>query len=231
LKGKVTVEMTSEIADGGGKKRKNADIDVVLGPGEQGGEASLASDVQFNDRKKKQKSAAGDDDEDDFHLNGEDADGVAGQGQSIAERLALLSSAIEQSSDDEEDSDGGDKAASKGSARFSAKSATPESLASLLSQALSSADNGKLESAFDVRDKPSSNIPWRRCRPWTAKKDSERNWFPTFLCSLSLESRADPRGPRRSVGGSKQCLSCSSGVARMVKPVWGGWGRRDWMWL
>lgn len=154
LKGKVAVEMTSEIADGGGKKRKNADIDVVLGPGELGGEASLASDVQFNDRKKKQKSAAGDDDEDDFHLNGEDADGVAGQGQSIAERLALLSSAIEQSSDEEEeDADSGDKAVSKGSAGFSAKSATPESLASLLSQALSSADNGKLESAFDVRDK------------------------------------------------------------------------------
>lgn len=97
------------------------------------------------------EEAAGED-EDDFALE-EDEDAAAA-GTSIAERLAMLSSAMEQTTD-EEDYDGeetDDNAAAKPKTKFSAKTATAESLTTLLTQALSSNDSIQLNIALQVND-------------------------------------------------------------------------------
>ncbi|KAL7543663.1 hypothetical protein ACHAXR_012969 [Thalassiosira sp. AJA248-18] len=151
LDGTVTVG-TSLVLDNknakDGKKRKALDS-VALAPGDQGQEASLATDLTLE--KKKARVQQGDEDDDDFDDMEEDGE----QGQSIAERLALLSSAMEQTDDEEGDEDDddatGDEDGSK--SNFKTKSATSETLTTLLTQALSSNDSTQLNIALQVTDR------------------------------------------------------------------------------
>lgn len=148
------------------KKRKVND-NVALAPGDQGLEASTAVDLsqgQSIKKKARVSSSAGEEegaetaageDEDDFDLGEDDDDDEEGEnGQSIAERLALLSSAMEQSSDEDTDSDETqDSSSNKQAKPFKLKSATSETLTTLLTQALTSNDSSQLNIALQVTDR------------------------------------------------------------------------------
>jgi hypothetical protein len=164
-KGTVTVgtELAEEIANEGDnkkKKRKAADS-VALASGEQGNEASLAMDLTSKKARKGKEidEVGGSDDGDDFQIDNEDEEEGGEQGQSIAERLALLSSAMEESEDDEEDGDGddneqgGNATAETKKSKFKLKSATSETLTTLLTQALTSNDAVQLNIALQVTDR------------------------------------------------------------------------------
>mmetsp|Transcript_19350 Transcript_19350/g.33983 ORF Transcript_19350/g.33983 Transcript_19350/m.33983 type:complete len:687 (+) Transcript_19350:30-2090(+) len=155
LEGTVTVGTSLAQKDAkDGKKRKSAES-LALAPGDQGQEASLAMDLTLGTKKAKVQQKGDDDDkdnaedEDDFDDMEEDGE----QGQSIAERLALLSSVMEQTDEeDDEDNDDEDQEESKKS-KFKLKSATSETLATLLTQALSSNDAVQLNIALQVTDR------------------------------------------------------------------------------
>jgi hypothetical protein len=160
LEGTVTVG-TSLVVDEknakDGKKRKASDS-VALAPGDQGQEAALAKDLTSGKSKKKAKKGdneddVGGEDEDDFDDLEEDGE----PGQSIAERLALLSSAMEQT-DEEDDEDGSsddddDAEMTETPTNFKPNSATSETLTTLLTQALSSNDSNQLNIALQVTDR------------------------------------------------------------------------------
>jgi hypothetical protein len=169
LEGAVIVG-TSLTLDGAtandGKKRTVAES-VALAPGDQGREALLAMDLSQGggDKKKPRVSPSSTTDgadgadeevvgeaEDDFP---DDLDEDGEQRQSIAERLALLSSAMEETDDeeDEDDDDDEEKADSTHKSKFKLNSATSETLTSLLTQALSSNDPIQLNIALQVTDR------------------------------------------------------------------------------
>jgi hypothetical protein len=152
LDGSITLTPPSEEKD----KSKKRKAGGAMAPGETGMEASMMQDL--TSKKNKGNVEAEDEDgnnvaaeeEGDFELQ---EDGEVGT--SIAERLAMLSSAMEQTTDeedfDEEDADAADsKQAAK--SKFSAKTATTESLTTLLTQALSSNDSIQLNIALQVTD-------------------------------------------------------------------------------
>ena len=143
------------------KKRKGINDNVSLAPGDQGLEASTAMDLSQAVTKKKarvsssagEEEAAAGEDEDDFDLGDDDEEGE--NGQSIAERLALLSSAMEQSDEDtdSEDDEAQDSSSTKQAKPFKLKSATSETLTTLLTQALTSNDSSQLNIALQVTDR------------------------------------------------------------------------------
>ena len=155
-------------AGGGGSKKKKRALpsgELVLGPGETGGEALGVTDRTSKRAKVggaggDDDDAAGDDDdadEDEFVLPDDDATEEAA-GATIADRLALLTSEAADYSDDEsEDEEAvaalyGADAVGRGGAKKKRK-ATSESLSTLLRQALSSNDDSQLEVALHVHDK------------------------------------------------------------------------------
>ena len=127
LEGKVIVGTSLSAAESGdvSKDKKRKAVTTALAPGDQGQESSLASDLMMGAGKKKarvsfggveaeegeegEKEVAGGEKGDDFldmDMSDDDEDGE--QAQSIAERLALLSSAMEET-DDEDDEDDDDE--------------------------------------------------------------------------------------------------------------------------
>jgi len=163
IEGTVTVgtELSAEIANEGNNamKKRKAASSVALAPGDQGNEASLAVDLTSKKARKEKESDDGgsEEDEGDFQIDDEDGDEGGEQGQSIAERLALLSSAMEETDDedddDEEDEEDVNAAAASKKSKFKLKSATSETLTTLLSQALSSNDSVQLNVALQVTDR------------------------------------------------------------------------------
>ena len=163
IEGTVTVgtELSAEIVNdaNNAKKKRKAASSVALAPGDQGNEASKAVDLTSKKARKEKESDGGGSEEDidgDFQIDDEEGDQGGEQGQSIAERLALLSSAMAETDDEEEDDgddeDGKAAAASKKS-KFKLKSATSETLTTLLAQALSSNDSVQLNIALQVTDR------------------------------------------------------------------------------
>ena len=183
--GKSLLTTTALLDGGGAKSRDNkrkvvvAESNVALAPGDQGHEALLAMDLSQGKKTKKPRASSsrssgdgGDDeeeeeaeaaesDEDDFP---DDLDEDGEQGQSIAERLALLSSAMEETDDEEDDDDDDDNDADEedgqkadssahNRSKFKLNSATSETLTSLLTQALSSNDPTQLNIALQVTDR------------------------------------------------------------------------------
>ena len=153
--------------DKGRRKRALPSGELVLGPGEAGGEALGASDGTAASKKRAKVAATdggGDDDDDEFVLLPDDDATEEAAGATIADRLALLTSEMERDggtdSDDgseEEDEEAaaalyGSGGAGKGGNKNKRK-ATTESLATLLRQALASNDDGQLEVALHVRDR------------------------------------------------------------------------------
>jgi len=164
VEGMVTVgtELSAEIANDGNNamKKRKAASSVALAPGDQGNEASLAVDLTSKKaRKAKERDAVGSEegDDGDFQIDDEDEEGGGEQGQSIAERLALLSSAMEETDDEdddnEEDEEDVNAADASKKSKFKLKSATSETLTTLLSQALSSNDSVQLNVALQVTDR------------------------------------------------------------------------------
>ena len=145
------------------KKRKRAlpSGELVLGPGEAGGEAMGVSDGTTSKKRAKVATAAddndaadNDDEDDEFVLLPDDDATEEAAGATIADRLALLTSEMERDGTDSDDSEEDEEtvAALYGSGKKKRK-ATTESLSTLLRQALSSNDDGQLEVALHVRDK------------------------------------------------------------------------------
>jgi hypothetical protein len=129
------------------KKRKANNKNVVIGPGESGGEALTVTDST----KRTKRDNDGDDsaDEvDDFVL--EDIDDEEGEG-TIAQRLALLSSELDR--DDDEENLLKFQRSTAASGTFVVKAATSDSLVILLRQALLANDDAQLEVALQVSDK------------------------------------------------------------------------------
>jgi hypothetical protein len=155
LNGSITLTPSSDEKD----KNKKRKAGGAMAPGETGMEASMMQD--FTSKKKKGDIEAEDEDgnnvavaaaeeEAEFELH---EDGEVGT--SIAERLAMLSSAMEQTTDEEDvEEEEANSAETKQAAKskFSAKNATTESLATLLTQALSSNDSIQLNIALQVTD-------------------------------------------------------------------------------
>jgi hypothetical protein len=132
------------------KKRKATSI--VLGPGEDGGEALRVTDQKLKKTKVDDDGNGSDwEDHDDFNLEGSED-----QEQTIAQRLALLSSELERDTEDDEDDHLRNEIiieSNNSQTKFNAKKATSESLVTLLRQALTSNDDSQLEVAFQVSDK------------------------------------------------------------------------------
>jgi hypothetical protein len=155
LNGSITLTSPSDEKD----KNKKRKAGGAMAPGETGMEASMMQDL--TSKKKKGNIEAEDEDgnnvavaaaeeEDEFKLQ---EDGEVGT--SIAERLAMLSSAMEQTTDEEDfEEEDANAAETKQAAKskFSAKKATTESLTTLLTQALSSNDSIQLNIALQVTD-------------------------------------------------------------------------------
>lgn len=129
------------------KKRKAPSTNVVLGPGESGGEAMTVTDQTAMKRLKTTGEDEDEDDEsgDDFELEEGDE-----EEETIAQRLALLSSELDRDTEDEEELL---KIQNGSSSKFLAKTATSDSLAILLRQSLMANDDTQLEVALQVTDK------------------------------------------------------------------------------
>jgi len=169
LEGNVLVGTSLSTVDEKGNKKKDdkkrkVNDNVALAPGDQGLEASTAMDLSQAVKKKKARvssstgeegeEAAAGEDEDDFDLGEDDDDEEGENGQSIAERLALLSSAMEQSDDDtDSEDDEAQDSSTKQAKPFKLKSATSETLTTLLTQALTSNDSSQLNIALQVTDR------------------------------------------------------------------------------
>ncbi len=126
------------------KKRKTAASNIVLGPGESGSEALVVTDQATMKRAKLGEESKGEDEED-FELEeGDEAE------ESIAQRLALLSSELDRDTEDEEELL---KIQNGASNKFIVKNATSDSLSILLRQSLMANDDSQLEVALQVSDK------------------------------------------------------------------------------
>lgn len=158
LSGSITLAPPSDEKD----KNKKRKAGGAMAPGETGMEAGMTQDL--TSKKKRTAVEAVDEDgkdvgpavaapeeDDDFEL---EQDGEVGT--SIAERLAMLSSTMEQTTDEEDfEEEADDNNATqqpRQKAKFSAKTATTESLTTLLTQALSSNDSIQLNIALQVND-------------------------------------------------------------------------------
>mmetsp|Transcript_12657 Transcript_12657/g.23725 ORF Transcript_12657/g.23725 Transcript_12657/m.23725 type:complete len:593 (+) Transcript_12657:169-1947(+) len=129
------------------KKRKTTSSNnCVIGPGESGGEALTVTDAT---KKMKRENSEVDNDEDDFVLD--DVDDEEGE-HTIAQKLALLSSALDRD-DDDDDLIKFPRNSISNDNRFKAKTATADSLLVLLRQALLANDDAQLEIALQVSDK------------------------------------------------------------------------------
>lgn len=126
------------------KKRKTDSI--VVGPGEDGGEALRITDQI----QKKTKVREDFENHIDFNL-----ERTEDREHTIAQRLALLSSELGRDTEDEDDHLRNEILfeSNNSKAHFNAKKATSDSLVTLLRQALESNDDSKLEVAFQVSDK------------------------------------------------------------------------------
>ena len=156
LEGTVAVGGSlAEEAGGSRKRRQRADGGgAALAPGEQGQEADGAADLTLAKRARRGEEGeerANEEDKDEGNDEGDDE-----KERSIAERLAMLSSAMERSDtedDDEDDDDEGGPEAPAAAAGFRARSATSATLTALLSQALGSGDPAQLNAALQVTDR------------------------------------------------------------------------------
>lgn len=172
LEGTVTVGASLSLDDASDKKKRKAN-NVTLAPGDHGQEASLAMDLT---QKKKAKVDQGDEDveeakdEDEFPDMEEDGE----QGQSIAERLALLSSAMEQTDEEDDEDDEGQEESKADIKKFKLKSATSETLTTLLTQALSSNDSAQLITALQVTDRRLVEGTVRALQALDAERGSKR---------------------------------------------------------
>ena len=162
LEGRVAVGGSLAGESGGvGRKRGQSDRmggggnggGVALAPGEQGQEADGAADLTSAKRARRAEGTPGAEE-------GDEEDGDDEKERSIAERLAMLSSAMERSDteddddDDESDpEDGGGGVTGGPPAGFRARSATSSTLTALLSQALGSNDAAQLNAALQVTDR------------------------------------------------------------------------------
>jgi len=156
------------------KKRKANHSSIVLGPGDVGKEASKVTDFLQQKNNKRAKTQDGNESDNSKDHDFDDLDGAMEaddanmDGVTIAERLALLSSQLEQESDDELDMDDQEENQKNNASivvhgtsnnddekidKFVAKTATSDSLATLLRQALRSNDDANLEIALQVKDK------------------------------------------------------------------------------
>ncbi len=192
--------------DNDSKKRKSADVrkNIVLGPGEIGGESMLLADHQQKTTKRVKKQET-DDDKNDGNEEGDEDDDFdweedgEGDKTTIAERLERLSSQIHR--DDTEEEDNGierstDHSSSK-EVRFKAKNATSDSLQTLLHQALISNDDTKLEIALEVGDKTviQNSIMGLASENFehTDKKDRNSNVIVMLLSKLVTRLAKKPR--------------------------------------
>lgn len=138
-------EMGGEVPS---KKRKVASSNnVVIGPGESGGEALKVTDTT---KKIKRDNSEGGEVDDDFALD--DVEDDEGE-HTIAQKLALLSSALDRGDDDDDHLVKFQRNSISSENRFKAKSATADSLLVLLRQALLANDDAQLEIALQVSDK------------------------------------------------------------------------------
>ncbi|KAL7545982.1 hypothetical protein ACHAWF_013897, partial [Thalassiosira exigua] len=173
FKGAIVVGKSLEGDDSKKQSKRKAEAkNAALAAGEKGREARGAEDLgQVREEKRArvaeggggdargEVAGGGDEEEDDF----QDVEGDAEEegGQTIAERLAMISSAMEatdeeSSSDDDEEDDDEDRsaaAAAPAPTTFKPRSATSESLAALLTQALTSGDPSQLNAALQVTDR------------------------------------------------------------------------------
>ena len=175
IQGDIIVGSSADDADGsaigdddddGNRKRRKAALpsgQLVLGPGEGGGESLTVTDRSAKRAKVNEETIPDADDNDD---NDEDDDGFVlpdddaieeAAGGTIAERLAKLTAEMERDDTDDEDEVSEDedaRAALFGGVKGKKKiKPTSESLSTLLRQALSSNDDGQLEVALHVSDK------------------------------------------------------------------------------
>lgn len=152
---KLDKEQTSkEKNDVVNTKKRNASSIKVLGPGQAGGENSASV--------KKLKASNDHDDEMNVSDHGEDGGDDsdiddATKNLTIAERLQMLTDALDEEENDEEDENDNEDitaaiAAAVGKTKFKPQKATTESLKELLTQALQSSDDSLLELALSVHD-------------------------------------------------------------------------------
>jgi len=184
LEGTATVG--SSLEDGNdkgndGKKRKSAES-LALATGDQGREASSAMDLTLAKKSKSEEAA-----EDEFDHVEEDGT----PGQSIAERLALLSSAMEQTDEEDDDDDDDEKETSetKGEkSKFKLKSATSETLTALLTQALSSNDASQLNVVLQVTNRRLVEGTVRALQSLDAERDdddaSREGYIPALMAHV-----------------------------------------------
>lgn len=171
-----------------GKKRKTsskAESNLILGPGESGGEALTVTDFK---RAKKDR-----DSDDDFVL--EDVDDDAEGSTTIAQRLALLSSELDRD-DDEQDL----LVRNTRNQDFAVKTATSDSLIVLLKQALLANDDSQLEVALQVTDKKvieNSIMALSAHRPDDGDANNENDGEITIMLLTKLVTRLS-RKPSRA---------------------------------
>eukprot|EP00566_Odontella_aurita_P007282 CAMPEP_0113589902 /NCGR_PEP_ID=MMETSP0015_2-20120614/36353_1 /TAXON_ID=2838 /ORGANISM="Odontella" /LENGTH=717 /DNA_ID=CAMNT_0000495987 /DNA_START=108 /DNA_END=2261 /DNA_ORIENTATION=- /assembly_acc=CAM_ASM_000160 len=153
------VKKRKEDDDRSGKKRRAEQTlddkvgNVVLGPGEGGGEALGASDRPPSAKKAKGGAEDLDDDDDEFQLPEDDEEDEREGGRTIAERLAALSSRMDDLSDDTDDDESVSSATvEKKKAKSKPPPVTSGSLAILLTQSLRSNDDARLEVALRAND-------------------------------------------------------------------------------
>jgi hypothetical protein len=177
------------------KKRKVKNSNIVIGPGESGGEALTVTDAN-----KKMKIHRGDDnfdDEDDFVL---EEDGDEEGEHSIAQKLALLSSALDRDEDDVEDLLNFQRSTVTSSNNFVAKAATTDSLLVLLRQALLANDDAQLEIALQVSDKKviENSIMSMTSEELTDKKEGTINSEELIIILLTKLVTRISRKPSRA---------------------------------
>lgn len=125
-------------------KKRNASAIKILGPGQAGSENVMSV-----------KKLKANDEEMDVSDQDEDGDDAA-KDLTIAERLQMLTDALDE--EENEDNDSNDEgvtaaiAAAVGKTKFKPQKATTESLKELLTQALQSSDDSLLELALSVHD-------------------------------------------------------------------------------
>lgn len=164
----------------GEKKKRKSDESLALAPGDQGQESSSAIDLTLREKMAKVQRKENATDKESAVANSEDLCGMQQdeeQGQSIAERLALLSSAMEQTDDEgdgEYDGQGESNTHDTHNSKTKLNSATSETLSTLLIQALSSNDTVQLNIALQVVDRRLIEDTVRTLQLLDAERGSEQ---------------------------------------------------------
>lgn len=135
-------------------KKRNASEIKVLGPGQAGSENTASVKKLKANNNHDDVMDASDHDEDDGNNSDNDD---ATKNLTIAERLQMLTDALDEEENDEEIGNGHEGvkaaiAAAVGKTKFKPQKATTESLKELLTQALQSSDDSLLELALSVHD-------------------------------------------------------------------------------